>query len=63
MAEQPYPAASPDVEPEEKPIDATSVHGPLHVEKLEGRQETGRDAQDEAEEDESPGWPDRRPNP
>jgi hypothetical protein len=31
---------------------ATPAHGPLHVEKLEGRQESGRDAQDEAEEDE-----------
>jgi hypothetical protein len=27
------------------------VSGPLHVEKLEGRQEAARDAQDEAEED------------
>jgi len=35
-------------------IDATAVHGPLNVEKLEGRQESGRDAQDEAEEDEGP---------
>jgi hypothetical protein len=34
------------------PIDTTTVRGPLGVEKLEGRQESGRDAQDEAEEDE-----------
>ena len=33
-------------------VDTTDVHGPLGVEKLEGRQESGRDAQDEAEEDE-----------
>ena len=32
--------------------DTVLVHGPLHIEKLEGRQESGRDAQDEAEEDE-----------
>ena len=32
-------------------VDAVSVHGPLQVEKLEGWQESGRDAQDEAEED------------
>ncbi len=33
-------------------VDAAHVHGPLGVEKLEGRQESGRDNQDEAEEDE-----------
>jgi hypothetical protein len=32
--------------------DTTTVRGPLGVEKLEGRQESGRDEQDEAEEDE-----------
>ncbi len=34
------------------PIDTVDVRGPLGVEKLEGRQEGGRDEQDEAEEDE-----------
>ena len=60
MAERPHDAPPGD-EPAEQPIDTTAVHGPLHVEKLEGRQETGRDAQDEAEEDESPEWPEARP--
>jgi len=32
--------------------DPRKGHQPLGVEKLEGRQEAGRDAQDEAEEDE-----------
>jgi len=36
----------------DQPTDTTAVRGPLQVEKLEGRQESGRDAQDEAEEDE-----------
>ena len=35
--------------------DTTTVRGPLGVEKLEGRQESGRDDQDEAEEDEPGG--------
>jgi hypothetical protein len=43
-----------DTQAGEHPIDTTEVRGPLQVEKLEGRQESGRDAQDEAEEDESP---------
>jgi hypothetical protein len=41
------PPSNPDL------VDTTEVRGPLHVEKLEGRQESGRDAQDEAEEDEA----------
>ena len=36
------------------PVDSAEVHGPLGVEKLEGRQESGRDAQDDNEEDEPP---------
>jgi len=36
---------------EEQPVDTVEVRGPLRVEKLEGRDETGRDAQDEAEQD------------
>jgi hypothetical protein len=40
------PPTNPDL------VDTTEVRGPLPVEKLEGRQESGRDAQDEAEEDE-----------
>jgi len=50
MRERPEDATKPGDEPEA--IDAVAAHGPLGVEKLEGRQETGRDAQDEAEEDE-----------
>ena len=45
--------APPDISPEPSSVNATAVHGPLQVEKLEGRQETGRDAQDESEEDET----------
>jgi hypothetical protein len=36
----------------EPEVDTVDVRGPLGVEKLEGRQEGGRDEQDEAEEDE-----------
>jgi hypothetical protein len=43
----------PDTEnPPDSDVESLHVHGPLGVEKLEGRQEGGRDAQDEAEEDE-----------
>jgi hypothetical protein len=47
----------PDIRATDEPlpedsISTTDVRGPLGVEKLEGRQEAGRDAQDEAEEDE-----------
>jgi hypothetical protein len=46
--------------PEDRPAtdaaaEAPAEHVPLGVEKLEGRQESGRDAQDEAEEDEPEG--------
>jgi hypothetical protein len=37
--------------PAAAPADPTEGHGPPHLEKLEGRDEAGRDAQDEAEED------------
>jgi hypothetical protein len=37
-------------QPLDSATDAAAAHGPLGVEKLEGRQEAGRDAQDEAEE-------------
>lgn len=38
-------------DPNDWPIEPATPHR-LHLEKLEGRQETGRDAQDENEEDE-----------
>ena len=46
------PEETPPAPPARDPQDAAQAHGPLHVEKLEGRQESGRDAQDEAQEDE-----------
>ena len=45
------PPEPPPGGPVHGPVDTTEVRGSLHVEKLEGRQESGRDAQDEAEED------------
>jgi hypothetical protein len=44
----------PPAGPAPAPADTTEVRGPLQVEKLEGRDEAGRDAQDEAEEDVTP---------
>ena len=46
------PPEPPPGGPVDHDVDTTEVRGTLHVEKLEGRQESGRDAQDEAEEDE-----------
>jgi hypothetical protein len=41
-------------EPKDGTLGTAHEHVPLQVEKLEGRQESGRDEQDEAEEDETP---------
>ena len=49
---KPAPAQPPPGGPVDHPVDTTEVRGPLNLEKLEGRQESGRDAQDEAEQDE-----------
>jgi len=52
--EAPVIQIDPDGTPAQAPPDTPEARGPLHVEKLEGRQESGRDAQDEDEEDEEP---------
>jgi len=46
------PAELPPASPPQGADDTVEARGPLQVEKLEGRQESGRDAQDEDEEDE-----------